>query len=180
MLIFDAILRKSSSSVTLCVQRPKFLVALDFLLAIVEFFVPSTRSLLSNDEDKDLLHMISPVVFTDKLYYQENSTFSLSPQKPLIVDNEKFDHFIYDGNGGKLYLRDREGKILSSPSTESFIHVLGGKTLQFRNVKIVVMFYSSNLCCFYFLLCNIHFLCIIMQYVAAEWRVSGLVYISWK
>ncbi|PNT67927.1 hypothetical protein BRADI_3g33740v3 [Brachypodium distachyon] len=137
MLIFDAILRKSSSSVSLCIQRPKFLVALDFLLAIVEFFVPSARSLLSNDEDKDLLHMISPVVFTDKVYYQEYSTFSLSPQKPLIVDNEKFDHFIYDGNGGKLYLRDREGKILSSASAESFIHVLGGKRLQFRNVKIV-------------------------------------------
>ncbi|XP_073352999.1 uncharacterized protein [Aegilops tauschii subsp. strangulata] len=137
MLIFDAILRKSSSSVSVCVQRPKFLVALDFLLAIVEFFVPSARSLLSNDEDKDLLHMISPVVFTDKVYYQEDSTFSLSPQKPLIVDNEKFEHFIYDGNGGKLYLRDREGEILSSPSAESFIHVLGGKTLQFRNVKIV-------------------------------------------
>jgi vacuolar protein sorting-associated protein 13A/C len=137
MLIFDAILRKSSSSISLCVQRPKFLVALDFLLAIVEFFVPSTRSLLSNDDDKDLLHMISPVVFTDKLYYQEQSTFSLSPQKPLIVDNERFDHFIYDGNGGKLYLRDREGKILSSSSAESFIHVLGGKTLQFRNVNIV-------------------------------------------
>ena len=144
MLIFDAILRKSSSSVSICVQRPKFLVALDFLLAVVEFFVPSTRAMLSNDEDKDLLHLISPVVFTDKLYYQEHTTSSLSPQKPLIVDNENFNHFIYDGNGGKLYLRDRQGEILSSPSSESFIHVLGGKTLQFRNVKIVVMFYPCK------------------------------------
>ncbi|XP_062205491.1 uncharacterized protein LOC133907454 isoform X2 [Phragmites australis] len=137
MLILDAIFRKSSSSVSLCVQRPKFLVALDFLLAIVEFFVPSARSLLSNDEDKDLLHMIFPVVLNDQIYYQEQSTFSLSPQKPLIVDNERFDHFIYDGKGGKLYLLDREGKILSSPSSESFIHVLGCKRLQFRNVSIV-------------------------------------------
>ncbi|RLN19158.1 hypothetical protein C2845_PM02G19660 [Panicum miliaceum] len=125
MLILDAIFRKSSSSLSLCVQRPKFLVALDFLLAIVEFFVPSARSLLSNDEDKDLLHMISPVVLNDQIYYQEDSTFSLSPQKPLIVDSERFDHFIYDGKGGKLYLLDREGKIISSPSSESFIHVLG-------------------------------------------------------
>lgn len=154
MLILDAIFRKSLSSVSLCVQRPKFLVALDFLLAIVEFFVPSARSLLSNDEDKDLLHMVSPVVFNNQLYYQEDSTFSLSPQKPLIVDNEKFDHFIYDGKGGKLYLRDREGKILSSPSAESFIHVLGGKRLQFRNVTIVVMLYAFNSSCFYFLLYN--------------------------
>ncbi|KAL5230936.1 hypothetical protein ABZP36_029712 [Zizania latifolia] len=137
MFILDAILRKSSSSVSVCVQRPKFLVALDFLVAIVEFFVPSARSLLSNDEDKDLLHMISPLVFSDQVYYQEFSTFSLSPQKPLIVDNEKFDRYIYDGKGGKLYLRDREGKIQSGPSTESFIHVLCGKGLQFRNVTIV-------------------------------------------
>lgn len=137
MLILDAIFRKSSSSLYLCVQRPKFLVALDFLLAIVEFFVPSARSLLSNDEDKDLLHMISPVILNDQIYYQEGSTFSLSPQKPLIVDSERFDHFIYDGKGGKLYLLDREGKLLSRPSSESFIHVLGCKRLQFRNVTIV-------------------------------------------
>ncbi|WVZ57683.1 hypothetical protein U9M48_008037 [Paspalum notatum var. saurae] len=137
MLILDAIFRKTSSSVSLCVQRPKFLVALDFLLAIIEFFVPSARSLLSNDEDRDLLHMISPVVLNDQIYYQDHSTFSLSPQKPLIVDNERFDHFIYDGKGGKLYLLDREGNILSSPSSESFIHVVGCKRLQFRNVTIV-------------------------------------------
>lgn len=138
MLIFDAILRKSSSTVSVCVQRPKFLVALDFLLAIVEFFVPSARSLLPNDEDKDLLHMTSPLVFSDQVYYQERSTMSISPQKPLIVDNEKFDYYIYDGKGGKIYLRDREGKILSGPSAERFIHVLCGKGLQFRNVTIVV------------------------------------------
>uniref|UniRef100_A0A0D9XMK5 PH domain-containing protein n=1 Tax=Leersia perrieri TaxID=77586 RepID=A0A0D9XMK5_9ORYZ len=137
MLIFDAIMRKSSTSVSVCVQRPKFLVALDFLLAIVEFFVPSARSLLSNDEDKDLLQMTSPLVFSDQVYYQECSAFSLSSQKPLIVDNEKFDHYIYDGKGGKLYLRDRDGKILSGPSAERFIHVLCGKGLQFRNVTIV-------------------------------------------
>jgi len=137
MLILDAIFRKSSSSVSVCVQRPKFLVALDFLLAVIEFFVPSAQSLLSNDEDKDLLHMITPVVLNDQIYFQEHSTFSLSPQKPLIVDNERFDHFVYDGKGGKLYLLDSEGKILSSPCTESFIHVLGCKRLQFRNVTIV-------------------------------------------
>ena len=152
MLILDAIFRKSSSSLSLCVQRPKFLVALDFLLAIVEFFVPSARSLLSNDEDKDLLHMISPVILNDQIYYQEDSTFSLSPQKPLIVDNERFDHFIYDGKGGKLYLLDREDKILSSPSSESFIHVLGCKRLQFRNVTIVVIFCASNFYYSHFLL----------------------------
>jgi hypothetical protein len=148
MLILDAIFRKSSSSVSLCVQRPKFLVALDFLLATVEFFVPSAHSLLSNDEDTDLLQMISPVVLNDQIYYQEQSIFSLSPQKPLIVDNERFDHFVYDGKGGKLYLLDRGGKILSSPSSECFIHVLGRKRLQFRNVTIVVMLLAICGSCF--------------------------------
>jgi hypothetical protein len=46
MLILDAIFRKSSLSVSLCVQRPKFLVALDFLVATVEFFVPSAQSFI--------------------------------------------------------------------------------------------------------------------------------------
>jgi vacuolar protein sorting-associated protein 13A/C len=79
---------------------------------------------------------------------QEQSIFSLSPQKPLIVDNERFDHFAYDGKGGKLYLLDRGGKILSSPSSKCFIHVLGRKRLQFRNVTIVVMLLAICGSCF--------------------------------
>ncbi|XP_073000916.1 uncharacterized protein [Typha latifolia] len=137
MLILDATFRKSSTNVSLCVQRPKFLVALDFLLVVVEFFVPSVRSMLSNEEEKESLLILSEVVFDDQIYTQTSSTAFLSPRKPLIVDDERFDQFIYDGEGGKLYLQDRNGKILSGPCPETFIYVGNGKQLQFRNVTIM-------------------------------------------
>lgn len=138
MLILDATFRKSSTNVSICFQRPRFLVALDFLLAIAEFFVPSVRSMLLSDDDKDTSHMVSAIVFDDQIYSPASSIFSISPQKPLIVDDERFDHFIYDGKGGKLYLEDRDGKILRRPTHETIIYVANGKRLQFKNVTIVV------------------------------------------
>lgn len=137
MLIFDATFRKSSTNISLCIQKPKLLVALDFLLAMVEFFVPSVQSLLSNDEDNDPLHVTDAIVLDHPMYTQPDSVFSLSPRKPLIVDDERFDHFIYDGKGGKLYLQDKEGKNISSPCSETIIFVGSGKSLQFRNVTIM-------------------------------------------
>lgn len=139
MLIFDATFRKSSTNISLCIQKPKLLVALDFLLAIVEFFVPSVRSVLLNDDDNDPLHITDAIVLYHPIYTQPDSVFFLSPRKPLIVDDERFDHFIYDGHGGKLYLQDKEGKNLSSPSLETIVYVGNGKRLQFKNVTIMVL-----------------------------------------
>ncbi|XP_073111690.1 uncharacterized protein [Elaeis guineensis] len=137
MLIFDATFRKSSTNISLCIQKPKLLVALDFLLAIVEFFVPSVRSMLSNDDDNDPLHITDAIVLHHPIYTQPDSVFFLSPRKPLIVDDERFDHFIYNGNGGKLYLQDKEGENLSSPGLETIVYVGNGKRLQFKNVTIM-------------------------------------------
>lgn len=139
MLIFDATLMKSSTSVSFYIQRPKLLVALDFLLAVTEFFAPSVRNMLSNEEDADPLNMAGTIILDHPIYTQPLHTYSLSPQKPLIVDDERFDHFIYDGKGGNLFLTDRAGKVLSYPSPEVIIFVGCGKRLKFKNVTIMVL-----------------------------------------
>ncbi|XP_058084436.1 uncharacterized protein LOC131232245 isoform X2 [Magnolia sinica] len=136
MLILDAKFSQSSTAISLCVQRPQMLVALDFLLAIVEFFVPTVRSMLSNEEDNNSSQIVAAIILDQPIYYQPSAEFSLSPQKPLFVDDERFDHFVYDGKGGSLYLQDRQGRNLSSPSPEPIIYVGSGKWLQFKNVFI--------------------------------------------
>lgn len=141
MLILDAIFKRDSTDVSLCVQRPKFLVALDFLVAIIEFFVPSFGAVLSKEDDNDLPEVVPAIIFVDEIYMQECSVLSISAQKPLIADGEGFSHFIYDGKGGKLLLQDRNGELLSGPSPETFIFVGSGKSLKFRNVTIVVIYY---------------------------------------
>ncbi|KAJ4777649.1 Pleckstrin (PH) domain-containing protein isoform 2 [Rhynchospora pubera] len=137
MLILDATFKKDSTNVYLCIQRPKFLVALDFLVAVIEFFVPSFGAVLSNEDDKDQPQIVPAIMFVDQIYTQEGSVLSISAQKPLIADDERFNHFIYDGNGGKLLLQDRNGDLLLVPSPEPFIFVGSGKRLKFRNVTIV-------------------------------------------
>ena len=139
MLILDARFSKLSTYVSLCVQRPQMLVALDFLLAVVEFFVPSVGSMLSDEEEKNSLHVIDAIILDQSTYRQPSAEVTLSPQRPLIVDDERFAHFIYDGNGGVLSLKDRHGLHLSSSSTEAIIYVGSGKKLQFKNVVIKVL-----------------------------------------
>lgn len=136
MLIVDAIFRNSSTNVSLCIQRPKLLVALDFLLAVAEFFVPSVGNILSSGEEDDPLFAGS-IVLDQEIYTQPTSVFSLSPRKPLVIDDERFDHFIYDGKGGQLVLQDREGRNISDFTAETIIYVGNGKRLQFKNVTIL-------------------------------------------
>lgn len=144
MLIVDVKFGQDSTFVSLCVQRPQLLVALDFLLAVVEFFVPTVSSMLSFEENRS--HMLEAIIMDQSVYKQPCADFSLSPQKPLIVDDDSFDHFIYDGDGGVLYLKDRQGFNLTAASLEALIYVGNGKKLQFRNVVIkVTICLCSNL-----------------------------------
>lgn len=133
MLTLDAQFGQLSTFVSVSIQRPQLLVALDFLLAVVEFFVPTIGSVLSSEEDKNL-NMVDAIVMDKSIYKQQTAEAFLSPLGPLIAEDEKFDNFVYDGNGGTLYLKDRNGGILSSPSIEPIIYVGSGKRLQFRNV----------------------------------------------
>jgi vacuolar protein sorting-associated protein 13A/C len=137
MLIVDTKFGPDSTFVSVCIQRPQLLVALDFLLAVVEFFVPTVSSMLSFEENNS--SMLDAIIMNQSIYKQPYAEFSLSPQKPLIADDEHFDHFIYDGDGGILYLKDGQGFNLTSPSSEAIIYIGNGKTLQFRNVVIKVL-----------------------------------------
>uniref|UniRef100_A0A6N2K527 PH domain-containing protein n=1 Tax=Salix viminalis TaxID=40686 RepID=A0A6N2K527_SALVM len=136
MLIFDAKFGQYSTFISLCVQRPQLLVALDFLLAVAEFFVPTVGDMLSNEGNRNPMHEVDAIVLDQPIYQQSCAEISLSPLRPLIVDDEKFDHFTYDGKGGILHLKDRQGVNLSAPSKEAIIYVGSGKRLQFKNVVI--------------------------------------------
>lgn len=83
--------------------------------------------------------MMEAIIIDQSVYKQPCAEFSLSPQKPLIVDDDSFDHFIYDGDGGILYLKDRQGFNLTAASSEAIIYIGNGKKLQFRNVVIKVI-----------------------------------------
>lgn len=137
MIILDARFNENLTSFSLFIQRPQLLVALDFLLAFVEFFVPNVRSMLANDDDGSS-HSVDAIILTDSVYNQPSAELSLSPQRPFVVDDERYALFIYDGKGGILFLHDRRGQNLSSPSEEAVIYVGSGKKLQFKNVKIKV------------------------------------------
>lgn len=138
MLILDAKFTQLSTFVSLSVQKPQLLVALDFLLAVVEFFVPTVGNILSDEEDKSYLHVTDAVILDQSPYRQPSSKLHISPGKPLVADDENFDHFIYDGNGGVMHLTDRNGVDLSAPSKEAMIYVGNGKKLQFKNITIKV------------------------------------------
>lgn len=136
MLILDARFSEHSTSLFLCIQRPRLLVALDFLLDVVEFFVPTVRSMLSNEVDKNSSRIVDAIILDQCTYIQPSDEFSLSPLRPLFADDERFDHFVYDGRGGRLYLKDKKGSNLSSPSNEAIFFIGSGKKLQFKNVTI--------------------------------------------
>ncbi|XP_073134921.1 uncharacterized protein [Henckelia pumila] len=136
LLILDARFCEKTTYVVLCIQRPQLLVALDFLLAIVEFFVPTVRGSLSHEEDPNPSQFADALILDKPTFCQPCAEFSIAPQKPLIVDDERFDIFTYDGRGGILYLKDRQGLNLSGPSMEALVYVGNGKKLQFTNVTI--------------------------------------------
>nr|XP_043638921.1 uncharacterized protein LOC122610015 [Erigeron canadensis] len=137
MLILDAKFSQYMTSLSLCIQRPQLLVALDFLMAVAEFFVPTVRDMLSNDEDEKSSYVVDALVLDQPTFSQTDEVLTLSPQRPLVVDDEDFDHYTYDGRGGTLLLQDREGHMITSTSIETTIYIGSGKRLQFINVTIM-------------------------------------------
>lgn len=138
MLVLDVNFSPSSTKVSVYIQRPQLLVALDFLLATVEFFVPNIRGMMNTEESDNLLRLASSVAIDKPVFAQSCPEFSISPMRPLVADHERYDHLVYDGKGGRLYLQNRQGINLTSPSEEPIIYVGNGKTLQFKNVFIMV------------------------------------------
>lgn len=136
MLILDVNLSKSSQKISFCIQRPQLLVALDFLLAVAEFFVPSIMSISSDDNVENPVDMSGGIILEQPVYCQCDDEVTISPTRPLVVDDERYDSFVYDGKGGRLRLVNRHGEDLVEPSQETLLFIGSGKKLQFKNVII--------------------------------------------
>lgn len=141
MLVMDYRWRPSFQSFVIRVQQPRILVVLDFLLAVVEFFVPWLGTITGRQEslhsENDPLTNCGDIILSEPIYLQKDADIQLSPRRQLIVDGFGTDEFIYDGCGGTISLAEEfDSKGQSNSGT---IIVIGrGKKLRFRNVKIEV------------------------------------------
>ncbi|BBN04917.1 vacuolar protein sorting-associated protein 13A/C [Marchantia polymorpha subsp. ruderalis] len=138
MLVMDANLSPTLQTITLRIQRPRLLVALDFLLAVAEFFIPSMHAMLSDGKGADAnpIEMQNAIFLDDPVYKQSDREISLSPKRPLVADKDGLDKYIYDGRGGTIRLLDRKGADLRDFSREVIMFVGDGKRLKFKNVII--------------------------------------------
>lgn len=141
MLILDYRWRPSFQSAVIRIQQPRVLVVIDFLLAVAEFFIPSLGSITGREETmnpkNDPLINSDNIILSESVYLQKDQVVHLSPRRQLIVDGCASNEFIYDGQGGTLYLNEDfyiKGQTYTGP-----ILIIGrGKRLRFRNVKIEV------------------------------------------
>jgi vacuolar protein sorting-associated protein 13A/C len=141
MLILDYRWRSSFQSFVIRIQQPRILVVLDFLLPVVEYFVPSLGTITGREESldpkNDPLMRSDDIILSEPFFLQRENTIQLSPGRQLIVDASEIDEFTYDGCGGTISLCeefDKNGQLYSG----TIIIVGRGKRLRFKNVKIEV------------------------------------------
>ena len=142
MLILDYRWRSSFQSFVIRIQQPRILVVLDFLLPVVEYFVPSLGTITGREESldpkNDPLMRSDDIILSERVFLQRENVIQLSPGRQLIVDGRDIDEFIYDGCGGTISLCeefDNKGQLYSG----TVIIIGRGKRLRFKNVKIEVM-----------------------------------------
>ncbi|CAM6084054.1 unnamed protein product [Calypogeia fissa] len=138
MLVLDAKIAPQMQVVSMRIQRPRLLVALDFLLAVAEFFIPSMHAMLSDGKgsNENPLEIQNAIFLKEKVYTQSTKEVILSPKKPLVADQEGVDVQVYDGKAGYIRLLDRKGADLRDFSKEVIIFIGDGKKLVFKNVII--------------------------------------------
>ena len=138
MLVMDAKLSSTMQMVSLRVQQLKLLVAVDFLLAIAEFFVPSLLSKGSDlkETEEDPMNLQVGVYLDQPMFRQEDREMILSPRRPLIVECVSIDEYIYDGGGGSICLQNDDGTTLHEMPPGPCILIGSGKYLRFKNVTI--------------------------------------------
>lgn len=141
MLILDYRWRSSFQSFVIRIQQPRILVVLDFLLPVVEYFVPSLGTITGREESldpkNDPLMRSDDIILSEPVFFQRENTIQLSPGRQLIVDGSGIDEFTYDGCGGTISLCeefDKKGQLYSG----AIIIVGRAKRLRFKNVKIEV------------------------------------------
>jgi len=141
MLVMDYRWRPSFQSFVIRVQQPRILVVLDFLLALVEFFVPWLGTITGRQEslhsENDPLTNCGDIILSEQIYMQQDNVVQLSPQRQLVVDGFGTDEFVYDGCGGTISLTE-EFDIKGQSYSGTIILIGCGKKLRFKNVKIEV------------------------------------------
>lgn len=142
MLVMDCRMRTSFKSLVIRVQQPRILVVLDFLLAVVEFFVPWLGTVTGRQEtllsQNDSLTNGGDIILSEPIYQQQDDVVKLSPGRQLIVDGFGIDEFIYDGCGGTISLVE-EFNVNGQSCSGTIILIGRGKKLRFKNVKIEVI-----------------------------------------
>ncbi|KAJ1696999.1 hypothetical protein LUZ63_005511 [Rhynchospora breviuscula] len=140
MLIMDYRCRTSFQSFVIRIQQPHVLVVLDFLLAVVEYFVPSLGMITGREEamdpKNDPLTNSDDIIVHEPVFKQSVNIVYLSPARQLIVDGVDVEEFVYDGCGGVLSLSDEFERKGQWYSGDTVIMIGPGKSLRFKNVKI--------------------------------------------
>ncbi|XP_038986983.1 uncharacterized protein LOC103722332 isoform X2 [Phoenix dactylifera] len=139
MLVMDYRWRSSFQSFVIRIQQPRILVVLDFLLAVVEYFVPSLGAITGREESlkpkNDPLTNSYDIILSESIYMQRDDIVHLSPRRKLIVDGCGIDEFTYDGCGGTISLSEEFD--MKEQSFSGTIIIIGrGQKLRFKNVKI--------------------------------------------
>jgi len=113
------------------VQQPRLFTEVEFLLEILEYFVPNAIPSKS-----DTLHC----TVISSPHFSATSDVYLSPATRIVACSQDHDVFVFDGQGHSLILPPH------SPGTEKMpvIHIGPNKKLIFRNTRIVNFFQLSD------------------------------------
>ncbi|XP_031738035.1 uncharacterized protein LOC101213129 isoform X1 [Cucumis sativus] len=141
MFVLDYRWRKESQSFVLRVQQPRVLVVPDFLLAVVEFFVPALRSITGREETmdpkNDPIGKNNSIVLSGSIHRQSEDVILLSPSRQLVADALGVDDYTYDGCGNTIRLvEETDGKGPHSGRSQPIIVIGRSKRLRFVNLKI--------------------------------------------
>lgn len=143
MFLMDCRWRMASQSFVVRLQQPRVLVVPDFLLAVVEFFVPALGALTGREElmdpKNDPIRRNNSVILSAPVYQQTEDIVLLSPSRQLMVDAVGIGEYTYDGCGKTIRLSEETDLKGVNPSRFQPIIILGrGKKLRFMNVTIEV------------------------------------------
>lgn len=139
MPVLDLRVNPEYQAIVICVQRPRLLVVVDFLLAVGEFFVPSLGKTASENDSEDSQNRAEicdeHIRLATPLHEQVDDTIVLSCERQIITQAYDVDEFAYDGCGKTLLLDVKDDEI-GPASSEPFIINGSGKKLQFKNIRI--------------------------------------------
>eukprot|EP00897_Mesotaenium_endlicherianum_P008373 jgi/Mesen1/7564/ME000392S06833 len=142
MVVMNVVMKPTVKVLELRIQRPRVLVALDFLLAVGEFFVPTLGAMAGKDDERDVredpLGTQNDIRLTQPEYAQQEEVEWLAPQRQLLADSVEHDEYVYNGCGRALcLLEERAGAGVCAAPSAPLVCVGNGKHLRFKNVRIV-------------------------------------------